>query len=166
MWFYWWKPLIVSHHNATSGGHRHCQSRGMMLSVVGEDSKFPHLNPPSLFLSKAHGMPCLHARNFRTVTIICWCIQRRTPDPGHTRITDRNYLKSFCQSVQKQWWKGKGEEKTRMAIAKLFALHAHAIESIIKFIVCIMTKSSFYKNIKYHQICSLILCLWKTSFLN
>ena len=60
---------MVSHHPTKFGGHRHCGSGDMLFPVVEEqDSTFPRLNPPSLFLSKVHGMPCSHAQNFRTLT--------------------------------------------------------------------------------------------------
>ena len=58
---------MVSHHPATFGGHRHCGSEDMMFAVVEEqDSTCPRLDPPLLFISKAHGMPCSHIQNFRT----------------------------------------------------------------------------------------------------
>ena len=41
-----------------------------------------------------------------------------------TRTTNGNYLKDFCQSVEKQQREGKNEEENIAAIAKLFALHA------------------------------------------
>ena len=41
-----------------------------MMSVVveGQDSICPRLDPPLLFISKAHGMSCSHKQNFRTLT--------------------------------------------------------------------------------------------------
>ena len=58
---------MVSHHTAKFGGHRHCGSGDMMFVVVEEqDSTCPRLDPPLLFISKAHGIPCPHIQNFRT----------------------------------------------------------------------------------------------------
>ena len=60
---------MVSHHPAKFGGHRHCGSGDTMFLVVeGQDSTCPRLNPPLLFISKAHGMSCSHTRNCRTQT--------------------------------------------------------------------------------------------------
>ena len=43
-----------------------------------------------------------------------------------TRTTDENYFKVFFYSIQKRRGEGKGEKKrTRMAIAKVFLLHAN-----------------------------------------
>ena len=51
--------------------HRHCGSGDTMFLVVeGQDSTCPRFNLPLLFISKAHGMPCSHTRNFRTWTRI------------------------------------------------------------------------------------------------
>ena len=58
---------MASHHPAKFGGHRQCGSEDAMLLVVeGKNSTYSHLNLPSLFASKGHGMPCSHTRNFRT----------------------------------------------------------------------------------------------------
>ena len=50
---------MVSHQPAKFGGHRHCGIGDMMFVLVeGQDSTCPWLDPPLLFISKAHGMTC------------------------------------------------------------------------------------------------------------
>ena len=57
---------MVSHHLAKFGGHRHCGSGDMMFLVVEEQgSTCPCFNIPLLIISKGHGMPCPHTKNFR-----------------------------------------------------------------------------------------------------
>ena len=72
-----------------------------------------------------------------------------------TRTTDRNYLNSFYQSVQKQRREGKKEKKpekprtliaifltlhanvkTRMVVTKLFTLHTNVIKSQLR-VLCL-----------------------------
>ena len=52
---------MVSHQNIKFGGHRRCDC-GDMISLVleGQDSTSACLNPPLLFISKAHPMACSH----------------------------------------------------------------------------------------------------------
>ena len=58
---------MFSHHPAKSGGLRHCGSGDVTFAVVeGQDFIYPRLDPPLLFISKSHGMPCSHTRDFRT----------------------------------------------------------------------------------------------------
>ena len=58
---------MISHHSAKFGGHRYCDSGGMMfVAVEQQDPTCPGLDPPLPFISKVHGMPCSHTRNFRT----------------------------------------------------------------------------------------------------
>ena len=59
---------MISHHPAKFGGLRHGGSEDMFVVVEGQDSTCPRLDPSLLFISKAHGMPCSHTRNFRTQT--------------------------------------------------------------------------------------------------
>ena len=50
----------MSHHPAKFSGHRNCGSEDIMLLVVKEqDSIYPCLNPPLLFISKTHGFEAL-----------------------------------------------------------------------------------------------------------
>ena len=59
----------MSHYPAKFGSQRHCGSAYMMFVVIeGQDFACPHLDPPLLFISKAHVMLCSHARNFKTKT--------------------------------------------------------------------------------------------------
>ena len=52
---------MVNYHPAKFDGHRLCGSGDMMFVVVeGQDSLCPRLDPPLLFISKAHGMPCIY----------------------------------------------------------------------------------------------------------
>ena len=56
---------MVSHHLPKFGGHRHCGGEYIFVAVEGQDFTCPRLDPPLLFISKTHGMPCSHIRNFR-----------------------------------------------------------------------------------------------------
>ena len=57
---------MAGHYLATFGGHRHCGSGDIIFVVVEEqDSTCPRLDPPLLFISKAHGMPCSYMQNVR-----------------------------------------------------------------------------------------------------
>ena len=47
---------MVSHHPARFGGRRHCGSGVMFLMAEMLDSTCSSLNPPSLFISKEHGL--------------------------------------------------------------------------------------------------------------
>ena len=50
---------MIGYHPAKFGDNRHCGSGDLMFVVVeGQDSTCPRLDPPLLFISKAHGMPC------------------------------------------------------------------------------------------------------------
>ena len=60
------EPIKVSYHPAKLGSHRHCGSRDMFLVVQGQYST--RFSPPLIFISKAHGMPCLHTRKVKTQT--------------------------------------------------------------------------------------------------
>ena len=62
MLFYEWEPLMVSHHPARFGGHMYCGSGDSVFSGEGHDFLCLCLNPPLLFISKAHGMPCLYTQ--------------------------------------------------------------------------------------------------------
>ena len=57
---------MVSHHAGKFRGHRHCRSGDMFVVVEGKHFTCPRLDPPLLFISKAHGMLCSHTPNFRT----------------------------------------------------------------------------------------------------
>ena len=57
---------MVSHQPTKFGSHRHGGSGVMFVVVEGQDSACPRLDPSFLFMSKAHGMPCFHKRNFKT----------------------------------------------------------------------------------------------------
>ena len=59
---------MVSHHLLRFGGHRHCVGEYTFVVVEGQDFTCPRLDPPLLFISKTHGMPCSHIRNFRRQT--------------------------------------------------------------------------------------------------
>ena len=50
---------MVSNHPVKFGGNRHGDSRDMMFLVPEEqDSTFPRINPPLLFISKSYSMLC------------------------------------------------------------------------------------------------------------
>ena len=94
---------MVRNYSSTFGGDRHFGSRDMVLLVIkGQDFSCRCLNSLLLLISKAHDMPCSHTKfqdvdnnlpvysrkDFQTWSCMC------------TRVTDKNCLKSFCQSVQ------------------------------------------------------------------
>ena len=59
---------MLTHHPEMFGDHRHYDKGHIMpLVVEGQDSTRSCLNPPLLFISKAHETLCLHTQNF-TVT--------------------------------------------------------------------------------------------------
>ena len=48
---------MVSHHPAKFGSHRYCGSGDIMFLVAKEEnSSWSRFNPPSLFVSKGHGL--------------------------------------------------------------------------------------------------------------
>ena len=64
--------------------HKNCCRGDLFLVNERQDSSCPHLNPPSLFISKAHGMP-FSCTKFQDVDTIIWQFgQKRTSSPGHT----------------------------------------------------------------------------------
>ena len=66
---------MVSHHPAKFCSHWRCGSGDMMFLVVGgQDSTSSRFNPPLLFISKAHDMPCTHTKSQDVGTIISLCI--------------------------------------------------------------------------------------------
>ena len=82
----------------------------MFLVVEGQNSTCSRLNLPLLFISKAKGLKVL----FRSRALL---------------VTSNDLLATnLCQFLQKRPLEG-GEKKqtTRMAVAKLFALHVNSI---------------------------------------
>ena len=58
---------MINYDPANFSGHKHCGNGYMMfLEVEGQDSTCPRLDPPLLFISKEHDMPCSPTQNFRT----------------------------------------------------------------------------------------------------
>ena len=60
-------------------------------------------------------------------TIICRCVQRRTPDHGHICLQEKPtelILKCFARPFEKR---ARNKKNKKMAIAKYSALHASAI---------------------------------------
>ena len=106
MWFNGWEVLMESYHPVKFGCHSHCGSLGMMFLVIEEwDWTCPHLNLPLLFISKAHSM--LTQTKFQDVdSIICWCVQWRTPNPGDTciqqKLTEITW-KTFASRDRDKW---------------------------------------------------------------
>ena len=63
MCFYVWDPFMVRHHPGKFGGYSHCGSRDTMFAVAqGNNCTCPRRDPPLLFISEAHGMPCSNIR--------------------------------------------------------------------------------------------------------
>ena len=56
---YGYKALMVCHHPAKFGGHRHCDSGYMFLWAEGKDYTSSHLNLPLLLNFEAHDMKAL-----------------------------------------------------------------------------------------------------------
>ena len=115
---------MVSHHTAKFCCL--CVSRDMFLVIERQDFTCPRLDPPLLkSISKAHGIPCSHTKCQHIKTVTCWCIQWRISDLGHRclkeQLTELN--KIFFASLSKNSVREK--EKKKMAMAKLFALHAN-----------------------------------------
>ena len=66
---------MVGHHPAKFDDN-HFGSGDTTFSVVeGQDFRSPHFNPPLLFTSKAHGMPCSHTKFQDVDTVINRCVQ-------------------------------------------------------------------------------------------
>ena len=58
---------MVGHHPAKFAAHMHSGSGDMIFLVVErQDSTCPCLNPPLLFISKAHGVSYSHPQSLRT----------------------------------------------------------------------------------------------------
>ena len=58
---------MITHHPVRFGDHRQCSIGDIMFVVVeGQDSTFAHLDPPLLFIFKAHSMPCKLIKKFST----------------------------------------------------------------------------------------------------
>ena len=77
---------MVSHQPAKFGGHRHCGIEDTFLVVAEQDSTCPCLNPPLLFTSEVHGMPCSHAVDL----LVCPMEDSRSWSRMSTRTTDGN----------------------------------------------------------------------------
>ena len=123
MWFYGWEYLMVSHHPAKFVDHRNCGRRDVFLVVQAKDSTCPCLNPPLLFISKAHDIPCSLAgvSNEGYPILIT-----------HASLTtDGNYIKKFLpvrpETVTRRERRRK-KTKARTVIEKFFAC-ANAISS-------------------------------------
>ena len=110
-----WKVMTLPSLVAVS---MHCAGGNMFLLVEGQDSTYPFFNLPLLFISKAHGTPCSHKPNFRTLKMK----DSRPWSHMSTRTTGGNNLKNFCQSVQKEQREGEKEKKTTIV---LYALHSN-----------------------------------------
>ena len=126
---------MVSHHTATFCCL--CVSRDIFLVIERQDSTCPRLDPPLLkSISKAHGIPCSHTKFQHIKTVIFWCIQWRISDLGHRclkeQLTELN--KIFFASLSKNSVREK--EKKKMAMAKLFALHANAQKRQLQSALC------------------------------
>ena len=56
--------MIVSHHPAKFGGHRHCGSGDIIFLVVEEKDTTSLLNSTNTIFSKAHDIPSSHKEDF------------------------------------------------------------------------------------------------------
>ena len=143
--------------NLTSfGSHRHRGSGYIMLVVIeGQDFTCSCLGPPLLFTSKllTHTM-------FQDIdTIICQWVQWRTSHLGHAcleeQLTELTY-KTFA-TPSKNSARNKEKKKKRITIAKRFALHSYAkntvkpvysghhrdLKTVSVYIKCPLRKGSF-----------------------
>ena len=115
---------MLSHHTAKFCCL--CVSGDIFLVIERQDSTCPRLDLPLLkSISKAHGTPYSHTKIQHIKTVICWCMQWRISDLGHRclkeQLTELN--KTFFASLSKNSVRKK--DKKKMAMAKLFALHAN-----------------------------------------
>ena len=87
-------------------------------------------------VSKAHGTPYSHTKIQHIKTVICWCMQWRISDLGHRclkeQLTELN--KTFFASLSKNSVRKK--DKKKMAMAKLFALHANPQKRQLQSALC------------------------------
>ena len=98
--------LMVSHHAATFGN---IGSGDIVLLVVAkQNSTCSCLNPPLLFISEAHGIPCSHTRNFAIKRIlkknICQRVRWNKPYRGNTILEKRmmkHSQKTFVSPLMK-----------------------------------------------------------------
>ena len=97
-----WESLMVNHHPAKFGGHRHCTSRDMFLVAEEENSRCSCFNPPLLLISKKNG---LKTDGISYYYLWSWSHALK----AETRQIFEN---TSCQSVQKHWWEVE-IEKTR-----------------------------------------------------
>ena len=115
---------MVSHHPAKFGDHKHCGSGDIMFLIVEkENSRCSRFNPP--LLSIHHN--CLFLKDMGWKHTAYHIINS---DPGHTRPKqqlDKTLKIIFASLSRKSDEKEKKKKKNRMAIAKLFVLHANAV---------------------------------------
>ena len=123
MLFDWWQSLMVSHHSAKFGGHRHCGSRGIMLLVAEEENSRCSCIDAIYYY-------CLFLKN------MSWkhTAYHISSGPGHTHSKQQliEYLKISFASPSKSTKEKEKEKNKRKAIAKCFALHANAIRLLSK----------------------------------
>ena len=132
---YGWEPPMLSHHTAKFCCL--CVSGDIFLVIERQDSTCPRLDLPLLkSISKAHGTPYSHTKIQHIKTVICWCMQWRISDLGHRclkeQLTELN--KTFFASLSKNSVRKK--DKKKMAMAKLFALHANPQKRQLQSALC------------------------------
>ena len=126
---------MLSHHTAKFCCL--CVSGDIFLVIERQDSTCPRLDLPLLkSISKAHGTPYSHTKIQHIKTVICWCMQWRISDLGHKclkeQLTELN--KTFFASLSKNSVRKK--DKKKMAMAKLFALHANPQKRQLQSALC------------------------------
>ena len=110
-----WESLMVNHHPAEFGGHRHCASQDIMFLVAEEEnSRCSCFNPPLLLISKTQG---LKTHGISYYYLRSWSHALK----AETRQIFEN---TSCQSVQKHWREVEIEKtRSRWRLMRLPAEH-------------------------------------------
>ena len=113
MLFDWWQSLMVSHHSAKFGGHRHCGSRGIMLLVAEEENSRCSCIDAIYYY-------CLFLKN------MSWkhTAYHISSGPGHTHSKQQliEYLKISFSSLSKSNEEKEKETKQKKSNCKVFCI--------------------------------------------
>ena len=105
----WVRAPHGNHHPVRFRGSRLCGSEDLISLVVEEqDYACSWLNPPLLFIYKAHGMLTSHTQNFVIKGTLTKTLASVSSEKGRSWSqncwvkNDETTTKNFCKSVQKQ----------------------------------------------------------------
>ena len=119
---------MVNQHPAKFGDHRHCGSEDMFFVAEGHDSTCPRFKPLLL-------LPLKHMTCHTHIQEISGCRHNNLPVSNEglpiliTHVCWKNSQKLLMRLVPvcpEKVTRSKNTKKSRMAIAKLFELHANA----------------------------------------